>query len=111
MLRRKRHRRCAGIWPRVQECTATASTGPISAIDWRRRLIASVAPLSSRILRLIELPCHDCLLVIEHNQEQSCQTMKLKRAIAAVVLASAFAAPVTAGTFEDALDAHARGDY
>jgi hypothetical protein len=50
-------------------------------------------------------------LVIEHNQEQSCQTMKLKRAIAAVVLASAFAAPVTAGTFEDALDAHARGDY
>jgi uncharacterized protein len=50
-------------------------------------------------------------LVIEHNQEQSCQTMKLKRAIAAIVLVSAFAAPVAAGTFEDAVDAHARGDY
>jgi TPR repeat protein len=37
--------------------------------------------------------------------------MKLKRAIAAIVLASAFAAPVAAGTFEDAVDAHARGDY
>lgn len=43
------------------------------------------------------------------NQEQSCQTMKLKRAIAAIVLVSAFAAPVAAG--EDAVDAHARGDY
>ena len=62
-------------------------------------------------MRLIELPCHDCLLVIEHNQEQSCQTMKLKRAIAAIVLVSAFAAPMAAGTFEDAVDAHARGDY
>ena len=62
-------------------------------------------------MRLIELPCHDGLLVIEHNQEQSCQTMKLKRAIAAIVLVSAFAAPVAAGTFEDAVDAHARGDY
>jgi TPR repeat protein len=50
-------------------------------------------------------------LVIEHNQEQSCQTMKLKRAIAAVVLASASAAPVAAGMFEDAVDANARGDY
>jgi hypothetical protein len=50
-------------------------------------------------------------LVIEHNQEQSCQTMKLKRAIAAIVLVSAFAAPAAAGTFEDAVDAHARGDY
>jgi TPR repeat protein len=50
-------------------------------------------------------------LVIEHNQEQSCQTMKLKRAIAAIVLVSAFAAPVAAGTFEDAVDAHVRGDY
>jgi uncharacterized protein len=50
-------------------------------------------------------------LVIEHNQEQSCQTMELKRAIAAIVLVSAFAAPVAAGTFEDAVDAHARGDY
>src|SRR6266481_3215484 len=47
----------------------------------------------------------------QHNQEQSCQTMKLKRAIAAIVLVSAFAAPVAAGTFEDAVDAHARGDY
>jgi hypothetical protein len=50
-------------------------------------------------------------LVIEHNQEQSCQIMKLKRDIAAIVLVSAFAAPVAAGTFEDAVDAHARGDY
>src|SRR6266436_4875191 len=47
----------------------------------------------------------------QHNQEQSCQTMKLKRAIAAIVLVSAFAAPVAAGTFEDAVDAHARGDH
>jgi uncharacterized protein len=62
-------------------------------------------------LWLIGLPCHSCLLVIEHNQEQSCQTMKLKRAIAAIVLASAFAAPLAAGSFEDAVDAHARGDY
>jgi TPR repeat protein len=62
-------------------------------------------------LRLIELLCHDGLLVIELNQEQSCQTMKLKRAIAAIVLVSAFAPPVAAGTFEDAVDAHARGDY
>ena len=37
--------------------------------------------------------------------------MKLKRAIVAIVLVSAFAAPLTAGTFEDAVDAHARGDY
>jgi len=37
--------------------------------------------------------------------------MKLKRTIAAMVLASAFAAPVAAGTFEDAVDAHARGDH
>src|SRR5260370_11874948 len=37
--------------------------------------------------------------------------MKLKRAIAAIVLVSAFAAPVAAGTFEDAVDAHARGDH
>jgi hypothetical protein len=36
--------------------------------------------------------------------------MKLKRAIAAMILVSAFAAPVAAGTFEDAVDAHARGD-
>src|SRR6266481_2316508 len=50
------------------------------------------------------------LFVIEHNPEQSCQTMKLKRAIAAIVLVSGFAAPVTAGTFEDAVDANARGD-
>ena len=62
-------------------------------------------------MRLIEVPCHDRLLVIEHNEEQSCQTMELKRAITAIVLASAFAAPLAAGTFEDALDAHARGDY
>jgi hypothetical protein len=49
-------------------------------------------------LWLIALPCHDGLLVIElvieHNQEQSCQAMKLKRAIAAIILVSAFAAPV-----------------
>jgi hypothetical protein len=37
--------------------------------------------------------------------------MKLKRAIATIVLISAFAAPVAADTFEDAVDAHARGDY
>jgi hypothetical protein len=37
--------------------------------------------------------------------------MKIKCAIAAIVLVSAFAAPVAAGTFEDAVDAHARGDY
>jgi hypothetical protein len=37
--------------------------------------------------------------------------MKLKCAIAAIVLVSGFAAPVAAGTFEDAVDAHARGDY
>ncbi len=37
--------------------------------------------------------------------------MKLKRAIAVIVLMSAFAAPAVAGTFEDARDAHARGDY
>ena len=38
--------------------------------------------------------------------------MKLKCAIAAIVLVSAaFAAPVAAGTFEDAVDANARGDY
>ena len=37
--------------------------------------------------------------------------MKLKRSIAAIVLVSAFAGPVAAGTFEDAVDAHARGDY
>jgi hypothetical protein len=37
--------------------------------------------------------------------------MKLKRAIAASVLVSAFAVPVAAGTFEDAVDAHARGYY
>jgi uncharacterized protein len=61
-------------------------------------------------LRIVELPGHDGLLVIEHSQEQSCQIMKLKRAIAAIVLASAFAAPAAAGTFEDAVDAHARGD-
>jgi uncharacterized protein len=37
--------------------------------------------------------------------------MKLKRAIATTVLVSAFVALVAAGTFEDAVDAHARGDY
>ena len=38
--------------------------------------------------------------------------MKLKRAIAAAIaLVSAFAAPVAAGTLEDAADARARGDY
>jgi hypothetical protein len=47
-------------------------------------------------------------LVIGHNQEQRCQTMKLERAIAAIVLVFAFVAPVPAGTFEDAVDAHAR---
>jgi hypothetical protein len=37
--------------------------------------------------------------------------MKLKRAIVTTVLVSAFVAPVAAGTFEDAVDAHARSDY
>jgi TPR repeat protein len=37
--------------------------------------------------------------------------MELKGAIAAIVLVSAFAVPVAAGTFEDAVDEHARGDY
>src|SRR4029077_2019225 len=37
--------------------------------------------------------------------------MKIKRAIAAIGLASAFAGLVAASTFEDAVDAHARGDY
>jgi uncharacterized protein len=50
-------------------------------------------------------------MVIEDDQEQSYRAVKLKRAIAAIVLVSAFAAPVAAGTFEDAVDAHARGDY
>ena len=62
-------------------------------------------------MRLIELSCHDRLLVIDHGQEQSCRTVKLKRAIAAIVLVPAFATPVAAGTFEDAVDANARGDY
>ena len=62
-------------------------------------------------LRLIELRSHDGLLVIEHNQEQSCLAMKLKRAITAVVLAYALASPVAADTFEEAVDANARGDY
>ena len=50
----------------------------------------------------MELPCHDGLLVIEHSQERG-KAMKLKRAIAAIVLVSAFAAPLAAGTFEDAV--------
>jgi hypothetical protein len=33
------------------------------------------------------------------------------QSLAAIVLVSAFAAPVAAGTFEDAVDAHAGGDY
>ncbi|TYL75145.1 tetratricopeptide repeat protein [Bradyrhizobium cytisi] len=37
--------------------------------------------------------------------------MNLKLMVVAVVLASVFAAPVAAGPFEDAADAHARGDY
>ena len=37
--------------------------------------------------------------------------MKLRCAIAAVVLVSAFGVPVAADTFEDAVHAHARGDY
>ena len=53
----------------------------------------------------------DCLLVIECDQEQSCQTMNLKLTLVGVVLASVFAAPVAAGPFEDTVDAHARSDY
>src|SRR6267378_491495 len=37
--------------------------------------------------------------------------MKLKHALAAIVLVLHFAAPVAAGTFEDAVDAYRRGDY
>ena len=37
--------------------------------------------------------------------------MNLKLTVVAVVLASVFAAPAAAGPFEDAADAHARGDY
>jgi TPR repeat protein len=48
--------------------------------------MASAAP---KALQLIELPCRDGLLVIEHDREQSCSTMKVKRAIAAILLVSA----------------------
>src|SRR6266581_2725250 len=54
-----------------------------------------VYPLSDKLCG--SSSCHvttTYLLVIEHHQEQSCQTIRLKRAIAAVVLVSAFAAPV-----------------
>ena len=37
--------------------------------------------------------------------------MKLKHAVAAIVLMLSFASPVVAGPFEDALDATKRGDY
>jgi TPR repeat protein len=37
--------------------------------------------------------------------------MKFKHALAAVILASWVAVPAAAGPFEDAVDAHARGDY
>ena len=37
--------------------------------------------------------------------------MKLKRAIAALILVCAFAAPMAAGTFEEVVDENARGDY
>ncbi|MET3907822.1 hypothetical protein ABID59_002163 [Bradyrhizobium sp. S3.3.6] len=50
-------------------------------------------------------------LLLEHSEEQNRSTMKLKRAISTIVLLNAFAAPVAAGTFEDAVVAHARGDY
>jgi uncharacterized protein len=51
------------------------------------------------------------LLIGDRAKAESCQTMKLKRATAAIVLATAVAAPVAAGTFEEAVEAHARGDY
>jgi hypothetical protein len=89
--------------------SATASAGPVR-YHRQEVAIASAAPISDELCGSSSY-CHDGLLVIEHCQEQSCQTMKLKRAIAAIVLVSAFAAPVAAGTFEDAVDAHARGDY
>ena len=50
-------------------------------------------------------------LIGDRAQPRARGTMKLKRAMAAMVLVSAFAAPLAAGTFEDAVDAHARGDY
>src|SRR5258706_13979882 len=37
--------------------------------------------------------------------------MTLKHALAAIILMINFAAPVAAGPFEDAVDAHRRGDY
>ena len=43
--------------------------------------------------------------------ERSYPTMTLKHALAAIILMLNFAAPVAAGPFDDAMDAHARGDY
>jgi Sel1 repeat len=45
------------------------------------------------------------------QDKEHAMSQKINAAIAAIVLVSAFAAPVAAGTFEDAVDAHARGDY
>ena len=70
--------------------------------------------------RCSQLVCWKCQVFCPNNcslcqrlcfSEQSFQTMKLKRAIAAIVLLSAFAAPASAGTFEDAVEAYARGDH
>jgi TPR repeat protein len=86
---------------------ATASADPLEA---------GTAVIASAGLILDELEAHRSamsrrLIGDQAQREQSCQTVKLKCAIAAVLLVSVFAAPVAAGTFEDAVDAHARGDY
>jgi TPR repeat protein len=72
-------------------------------------VIANAAPLSDKLCG--SSSCHVTtayLLVISITKSKV--AMELKRAIAAIVLVSAFAAPVAAGTLEDAVDAHARGD-
>src|SRR5258706_8814043 len=53
--------------------------------------------------------CDEILLV--PALVRSYPTMTLKHALAALVLMVNFAAPVAAGQFEDAVDAHRRGDY
>jgi TPR repeat protein len=56
-------------------------------------------------------PCRDEKLARFAQDEAHAMSQKINAAIAAIVLVSALAAPVAAGTFEDAVDAHARGNY
>ncbi|MET4492098.1 tetratricopeptide repeat protein [Bradyrhizobium sp. LA7.1] len=72
-------------------------------------VIANAAPLSDKFCGSSSYYVTTALLVISITKSKV--AMKLKRAITAIVLVSVFAAPVAAGTFEDAVDAHARGDY